>query len=209
MEKKYSNNYYKAINDALLNSKLIQNSTLIEDHDLFYENIVQELKRVKKLGGNIYFFGNGASAAFSNHMALDFSKNGKIVARSLSDSAYITALANDISFENVFTEFLKIENAGKNDLIITISSSGNSPNIASVLEYCQANGITTVGLSGLKENNKTQQLCNYSIYVGRKTYGIVECVHQIILHLILDRYMEIYDWERNSFQNMNIGDFNL
>ena len=45
----------------------------------------------------IYFFGNGASAAFANHMALDFSKNGKILSRSLSDSAMLTALSNDYS----------------------------------------------------------------------------------------------------------------
>ena len=94
-----------------------------------------------------------------------FSKNGKILSRSLSDSALITALSNDYTFENAMVEYLKIEGVNKNDLIITISSSGNSPNIVSVLNYCSINNITTLGLSGLKEDNKSVQLSTYSLFV--------------------------------------------
>jgi D-sedoheptulose 7-phosphate isomerase len=157
----------------------------------------------------MYFFGNGASAAFANHMALDFSKNGKILSRSLSDSAMLTALANDYSYENAMLEYLKIEGVTKEDLIITISSSGNSPNILNVLNFCKDNNIQTLALSGLKKDNKSILLADHSIYVPMKTYGMVECIHQIFLHLILDESMEIFEWDRAEYQNMNATNFKL
>ena len=157
----------------------------------------------------IYFFGNGASAAFANHMALDFSKNGKILARSLSDSAMLTALANDYTYELAMLEYLKIEGVNKDDLVITISSSGNSPNVVSVLNHCKENNIKSLALSGLKQDNKSIILADYSIYVPMKTYGMVECIHQIFLHLILDQSMDIFEWDRQVFQNMNSKNFTL
>ena len=157
----------------------------------------------------IYFFGNGASASFSNHMALDWSKNGGILSFSLSDSSMLTALANDYSFEDSFLEFLKINNPTNNDLVITTSSSGNSPNIVSVLNYCSINNITTLGLSGLKEDNKSVQLSTYSLFVPMKTYGMVECIHQVFHHLLLDKYMAINEWEKLESQNMNSNNFKL
>jgi D-sedoheptulose 7-phosphate isomerase len=121
----------------------------------------------------------------------------------------LTALANDYSYEHAMLEFLKIEGVSKEDLVITISSSGNSPNIASVLNYCKENRIQSLALSGLKNNNKSISLADYSIYVPMKTYGMVECIHQIFLHLILDESMEVFEWDRNEFQNMNASNFKL
>jgi D-sedoheptulose 7-phosphate isomerase len=208
MENKYFSNYFKSINQGLVDSLYYTNKQLSEP-DIFFlkiKNILIKLRETKK---KIYFFGNGASAAFANHMALDFSKNGKILSRSLSDSAMLTALSNDYSYENAMIEFLKIEIVTKDDLVITISSSGNSPNIISVLNYCKENNIQTLALSGLKKENKSIELADYSIYVPMKTYGMVECIHQILLHLILDESMEIFEWDRNDFQNMNASNFKL
>jgi D-sedoheptulose 7-phosphate isomerase len=106
-------------------------------------------------------------------------------------------------------EYLKIEGVTNNDLVITISSSGNSPNVISVLEYCKENNIKSLALSGLKKDNKSIQLANHSIYVPMKTYGMVECIHQIFLHLILDESMEIFEWDRAEYQNMNATNFKL
>lgn len=175
----------------------------------FFKNIKNHLNLIKKNKNKIYFFGNGASAAFSNHMALDFSKNGKILARSLSDSAMLTALSNDFSYEKAMLEYLKIEGVAKDDLVITISSSGNSPNVLRVLEYCKENNIKSLAFSGLKQDNKSIALADYSIYVPMKTYGMVECIHQIFLHLILDELMDIFEWDREEFQNMNASNFKL
>ncbi|MDB4605768.1 SIS domain-containing protein [Cyclobacteriaceae bacterium] len=176
---------------------------------LLFEKVQKSLKKLKKNNKNIYFFGNGASAAFANHMALDFSKNGGILSKSLSDSAMLTALSNDYSYEKAMLEYLKIEDVSKDDLVITISSSGNSPNILNVLRHCKENNIKTLALSGLKIDNNSISLADYSIYVPMKTYGMVECIHQIFLHLILDEFMEIYEWDRGDVQNMNASNFKL
>jgi D-sedoheptulose 7-phosphate isomerase len=204
----YYSNYFKSINDGFNCSKyFVQN--LEQDINLFFESINNLLLQLRQNKKKIYFFGNGASAAFANHMALDFSKNGRINSKSLSDSAMLTALSNDYSFDQAMVEYLKIENVESNDLVITISSSGNSPNIINVLDYCKMNNIRTLAFSGLKSDNKSILLSDYSIYVPMKTYGMVECIHQIFLHLILDRFMDIFEWDRKDYQNMNYTNFKL
>ncbi len=208
MENKYYSNYFKSIGQGLENSLFYANQQVSEP-ELFFQTIKGILTKLRETRNKIYFFGNGASAAFANHMALDFSKNGKILSRSLSDSALLTALSNDYTYEKAMLEYLKIEGVSKDDLVITISSSGNSPNVVSVLEYCKENNIKSLALSGLKNDNKSITLADYSIYVPMKTYGMVECIHQIFLHLILDESMEIFEWDRNDFQNMNASNFKL
>ena len=208
MENKYYANYFNSINKGLIESKFsISNDET--SPDLFFDTIKSIIVNIRLNKNKIYFFGNGASSAFANHMALDFSKNGKILSRSLSDSAMLTALSNDYSYENAMLEFLKLEGVTEDDLVITISSSGNSPNVVSVLNHCKNNNLKSLALSGLKKDNKSVSLADYSMYVPMKTYGMVECIHQIFLHLILDNSMEICEWDRSEFQNMNVSNFKL
>ena len=204
----FYSNYFKSINDGL-NSTIYHISNEQFEPKFFFETIKEIIKNLRLNKNKIYFFGNGASAAFANHMALDFSKNGKILSRSLCDSAMLTALSNDFSYEDSMLEFLKIEGVTKDDLIITISSSGNSQNIVNVLNYSRNNKIKSLALSGLKKDNNSILLADYSIYVPMKTYGIVECIHQIFLHLILDQSMEIFEWTREDTQNMNALNFKI
>jgi len=202
MKTNYYSNYFKSINQGLTDSIYHIGQQHIEP-EIFFQKIKENLKKLRESRNRIYFFGNGASAAFASHMALDFSKNGQILSRTLSDSALLTALSNDYSYESAMVEFLKIERASKEDLVITISSSGNSPNVVNVLDFCKEMDIPSLALSGLKNNNKSIEKANFSIYVPMKTYGMVECIHQIFLHLILDDSMEVYEWDRDEFQNMN------
>ncbi len=200
--------YYDSINKALKKSIYSSNQSPA-NIESFFDNINSILLSIQKSGNKIYFFGNGASSAFANHMALDFSKNGNILSYSLSDSSLLTALANDYSYEDACVEFLKINKVNKNDLVITISSSGNSKNIINIINYCNNNDIITLSFSGLKPDNHSIKNSRFSIFVPAYTYGIVECCHQILLHLILDKFMNIKEWDRNSFQNMSIDEFNL
>lgn len=208
MGNNYVSNYFEYIGKGLNETSYKSPMGSIEKEDFFNE-IVSLTKKIKERGGRLFFIGNGASAAFSNHMALDWSKNGGIYASSLSDSSLLTALSNDYSYESAFVEFLKINKVNFNDLVITISSSGNSVNIVGILDYCNENKITTLALSGLKKDNASVNKASYSLYVPRKTYGLVECIHQIFLHLWLDMYMGIQDWARDSYQNMDASNFNL
>lgn len=208
MERQYYENYFESINKGLLNSKFFEDYKPSTPR-IFFKKIQNLITNIRANNYRIFFFGNGASAAFANHMALDFSKNGKILSRSLSDSALLTALSNDYDFQTAMVEYLKIESVTKNDLVITISSSGNSQNIINVLNYCNDKKINTLALSGLKNNNKSIKTAKNSIYVPLKTYGMVECIHQIFLHLILDQSMGINEWDREDYQNMNISNFNI
>lgn len=179
------------------------------ESSLFFHELNEHTKKVKQNGGRLFFFGNGASASFSNHMALDWSKNGGILALCLSDSAMLTALANDFDFDDCFLEFLKINSPTSNDLVITTSSSGNSKNIVKILEYCKENTISSFGLSGLNEGNKTEILSDFSLFVPMKTYGMVECIHQLFHHIFLDKFMGIEEWNKTESQNMDARNFKL
>ena len=145
----YSEKYMSSIENCIKYSSYSILGKNKKMESFFYEldKFVQEISLNK---GRLFFFGNCASAAFSNHMALDWSKNGGILSFCLSDSAMLTALANDYDYDACFLEFLKINKPQSNDLVITTSSSGNSKNIVNVLEYCKINNIKSFVLSGLK-----------------------------------------------------------
>jgi len=204
----YLKNYVNSINNGLIESTFKINQKTI-DGDAFFEKLVAYTNEVELNKGRIFFFGNGASAAFSNHMALDWSKNGGVLSICLSDSAMLTALANDYNFDGCFLEFLKIYKPTSNDLIVTTSSSGNSKNIVNVLEYCKESNIRTFGFSGLNKGNKTEKLADFSLFVPMKTYGMVECIHQVFHHLWLDKYMKIGEWDKTESQNMDSNNFKL
>lgn len=204
----YSKNYIQSIYDGLCKSDFMINNNKFEIND-FFKSLLEKTKDVQINQGRFFFFGNGASASFSNHMALDWSKNGGVLALSLSDSSMLTALANDFDYETCFLEYLKINKPTIKDFIITTSSSGNSANVIEVLNYCKSNNIQSLALSGLNKNNKSLGLCDYSIHVNMKTYGMVECIHQIFHHLWLDYFMNIEEWKKKESQNMDSKNFKL
>ena len=204
----YSENYLSSIENCMKNSSYSifgENKQM----EVFFDGLDKFVQEVSLNKGRLFFFGNGASAAFSNHMALDWSKNGGILSFCLSDSAMLTALANDYDYDACFLEFLKINKPSSNDLVITTSSSGNSKNIVNVLEFCKINNIKSFGLSGLNKGNKTEQISDFSLFVPAKTYGMVECIHQIFHHLMLDKFMKINEWEKSESQNMDANNFKL
>lgn len=208
MVERYSVNYLEAFAKVLKESMFERESKQISQEEWLVQ-VVSLSNSLEKNNGRIFFVGNGASAAFSNHMALDWSKNGGVQSVSLSDSAMLTALANDYSYEESFVEYMKICKCSSSDILVSVSSSGNSPNIRSAIDYAKSESIPVVGLSGLKVDNYTRKTADFSLYVSAKTYGIVECAHQLFLHMWLDRKMEIHEWDRTTVQNMNNSEFNL
>ena len=206
--KSYNENYIDLINQGLTKSIFHENQKKISA-EFFFDSVNQFLKSVQRHNGRIFFFGNGASAAFSNHMSLDWSKNGGILSLCLSDSSMLTALANDYDYDHCFLEFLKINMPTENDIIITTSSSGNSPNVVNVLSYCKSKNIKTLALSGLNLENKSMKIADYSLFVPLKTYGMVECIHQVFHHLILDKFMNVEEWSKKESQNMDAKNFKL
>ena len=138
-----------------------------------------------RAGCKIYFIGNGASAAISSHMATDFWKNGGIRALAFNDGPLLTCMGNDYGYEQVFAKPLQMF-ADPGDVLIAISSSGQSPNILLGAKAARQKHCRVITLSGFKPDNPLRSLGDYNFYVPAQTYGAVEIVHHSICHCLLD-----------------------
>jgi D-sedoheptulose 7-phosphate isomerase len=141
----------------------------------------------------VFTLGNGGSASTASHIAADLAKNtiGPNMRRfriaSLNDNtAIVTALANDLGYENVFSE--QLQNLIRpGDLLIAVSASGNSPNVIKAIRYAQAKSAEVVGLLGF-DGGAAAQLVDLAIVVDSKDYGVVEDTHLIINHILVEYF---------------------
>jgi D-sedoheptulose 7-phosphate isomerase len=153
----------------------------------------EKLYRANRNDKQVFTLGNGGSASTASHMAADLAKNtiGTNMRRfrvmSLNDNAAIlTSLANDLGYENVFRE--QLENLVRpGDLLIALSASGRSPNVLKALRYAQAQCAQTACLLGF-EGGDAASLCDVAIIVPTEHYGVVEDVHLIINHILVDYF---------------------
>lgn len=153
-------------------------------------DIVDAIKTVVLAANHIFFIGNGGSAAIACHMTADFMKNGGKQTVSLYDIATLTCLGNDYGYEHVFSKQLE-RLAEEDDLLIAISSSGNSKNIINAIETAHRKGVKVVALTGFGADNVCRNKADYSIYVPSNEYGIVESVHNMLLQEVVDQIMKI------------------
>lgn len=138
-----------------------------------------------KRGGKLIFIGNGASASISSHMAADFWKNGRIKAVSFNDAALLTCVSNDFGYNQVFERPTEMF-ADSGDILVAISSSGNSENIIRGARMALSKGCDVVTLSGFKKENPLRRLGAVNFYVPFSSYGQVEVLHHSICHCMLD-----------------------
>jgi D-sedoheptulose 7-phosphate isomerase len=204
---KYFHHYQATIASALANLQITNRDGQSLDAEAGFEQWCHMTRSVFLEGSRQFLCGNGASAAFANHMALDWTKNGRVVTHSFSDSALLTAAANDMGADDLFAAPLTWY-AQPGDQLVTISSSGNSPNILKAIAAAREKGMTVITLSGLKPDNASRRLGDLNFYIPSKTYGVVECLHQVLLHIWLDRYSGIKEWERTTEQNMRHDQYN-
>jgi D-sedoheptulose 7-phosphate isomerase len=142
-------------------------------------------------GQHIYLVGNGASAMMASHFAADACKNGGLSAMAFNDASLLTATANDVAFEEVFALPLS-RLARSGDLLIAISSSGNSPNILRAIDTARSIPAEIVTLTGQGADNRARLRGDLNFYVPSSRYGWVECAHQLILHYWLDQYLNLH-----------------
>lgn len=152
------------------------------------EDIFTLQKTIQSTDGKILILGNGGSNAISSHIAEDYTKVLKKPSMSFSDGPRLTCYANDYGYENAFKHFL-MEFSDKQGLVILISSSGNSKNILNCADYCIENKLKFLSLSGFSPNNRLRSISTdkaiLNIWVDSSDYGIVELVHETILHSIV------------------------
>ena len=151
---------------------------------------IETLLDARERGANIYFIGNGGSAATASHFANDIaigtnSYEKPFRAISLTDSnAIITAVGNDFGFEEIFVRQLRVlGRAG--DVVVAISASGNSPNLIRAFDYAKSIGIKTVAITAF-DGGKIKQMADEGVHVptAPKEYGPAEDAHMVLDHLV-------------------------
>ena len=142
-------------------------------------------------GHRMHFIGNGASAMMASHFAADACKNAGLSAMAFNDASLLTAIANDLAFEEIFA--LPLRQLGRpGDVVVAISSSGNSPNVIRALDVARSLPAKIVTLSGKSVDNQARARGDLNFYVAADRYGWVECAHQLILHYWLDQYLNLH-----------------
>ncbi len=162
--------------------------------------IADLMVKTRDQGGTIYICGNGDSASNAVHFAADFDKGTMVEGsrkrfrvHSLTVNVpLMTAWANDTSYEMIFKEQL-VDILRKEDLVIGISGSGNSPNILRAIEYANEVGAETIGLCGF-DGGKLAKTAKHPIIARVDNMEITEDIHWIIGHLVkvelLGRFMK-------------------
>ena len=153
-----------------------------------FEWVADTARTAHNAGKKVVLIGNGGSAAVASHHAIEFLKNGGIRALSLNDPAAITALSNDFGYANVYSEQLKAQGL-PGDMLIAISSSGQSVNILKSVETARAQGMTVCTLSGFQPDNLLRGRGDVNFYVNSNQYGFVELAHHALIQAILDIYV--------------------
>jgi D-sedoheptulose 7-phosphate isomerase len=157
--------------------------------------LIEKLRRALKEERQIFVFGNGGSAANSSHFVTDLGKGAsdKLSSRfrclSLNDNvSWMTALGNDNSYEDVFVR--QLMNYGRRgDIALTMSVSGNSPNVVRAVDWARQNGLSTIALVGAKRG-RLADIAEQVIVINSTHYGRVEDAHMGICHMLCYAFME-------------------
>ena len=157
------------------------------DHDKLTK-AAELLNHAFEAGAWLFVCGNGGSAAIANHLLCDFAKgiqtDTDLLPRVISLSAnleLITAIANDIAYADCFVYQLRTA-ARAGDMLLTISSSGDSENVVRAVDWASTNGVQTIALTGF-DGGRTARVAAINIHVKGNNYGVVEDTHQSIMHV--------------------------
>lgn len=159
------------------------------DYNFGMAMLVEKFTWHKRRASQIFFIGNGGSSAIASHMTADFMKNGGMNTYSLYDNAVTTCMGNDWGYEYIFSKPLEFL-LRPDDLLIAISSSGNSQNIINAIEVSKRKCASVITFTGFEADNKVKQMGDINVYVPSGKYGMVESVHNLILQQVVDEIME-------------------
>lgn len=156
----------------------------IDEHAVIQELLV-EFAKVRERQGKVVVLGNGGSAAIASHVITDLRNVGGLCALTLHEAAPLTCYTNDFGYEQAFAkQIAAFAHAG--DLLIAISSSGQSPNILNAAQAANDKGMAVMTLSGFKADNPLRKLGRWNYWLDSGHYGTVELGHLFVLHHITD-----------------------
>ena len=153
------------------------------------ESIGKQLAEIFKSGGKVLICGNGGSATDAMHFAEEFtgrfrSDRKALPAIALADSSHITCVGNDYGFKEIFARGVEAY-AKPGDMVIGLSTSGNSENIIRAFQKAEEIGCKTVALLG-KDGGKLTGKCDYEFIIPGKTSDRIQELHMIILHIVIE-----------------------
>lgn len=180
-------NQYNGSSSAYL-SKLSQAIDLLDKGQM--DNAIEIIANTWKAGKQIIALGNGGSSLTALHFVNDWNKSifmstqQPFRGRTLIDNiGLLMSYANDVSFQDVFSEQLK-NILTEGDLVLAISGSGNSENVIRAVEYANANGATTIGLCGF-DGGRLKKIVQHVVWVDVSDMQITEDVHSIFGHIVM------------------------
>ena len=184
------NSYISELNERLESTEIWDvKGHLCDNYNRAIQMLLDMFTRHKENGSQLFFIGNGGSSAIASHMTADFMKNGGMNTYSLYDQAVTTCMGNDYGYEYIFSRPLQFL-IREDDLIVAISSSGNSKNIINAIQTAKYKKAEIITFTGFEPDNQVKQLGDMNVYVPCKKYGIVESIHNLILQQIVDMIME-------------------
>ncbi len=154
----------------------------------YINKAVQIIQKINKKN-KIILVGNGASASISSHLAIDFTKAAGVRAINFNEAALLTCFSNDYKYENWVVNALRFYHI-PGDLVVLISSSGQSANIINAAKYIKKNNIPLITLSGISKKNPLKNYGKINFYVDSKKYNVIELVHLTILLAIIESLIE-------------------
>lgn len=177
--------HFNTLNHLQLNTQITnQAGTSIPLEDGF-KQYIEHVKAIRHHQNKIMIIGNGGSAGIASHLAIDYSKNGRLHAMTFNDPSALTCLSNDYGYEYAFAKQIEYH-ARKDDVLIAISSSGKSENILKAVAAARLIGCKVITFSGFEINNPLSQLGDLNFYIASKEYGFVEVAHLSLGHAMLD-----------------------
>lgn len=183
------NEYINELIDKLEKTEIWKKQKKCVTYDEGIQLLIDRFTEHKRHFSHVFFIGNGGSSAIASHMTADFMKNGGMNTYSLYDNAVTTCMGNDYGYEYIFSrpmEFL----INPHDLVVAISSSGNSANIHNAIEAARKKGAEVITFTGFCPDNQVKQNGDVNVYVPSDKYGIVESIHNLMLQQIVDLIME-------------------
>lgn len=175
MDKKWIEDFMEDVKSKIVTEDLADNMIAMK-------NMILE---TRENGGKIIFAGNGASTLIANHGALDYVNQLGVRTASVNSAEFITAAANDFGYEGIFERYVNLY-AEKGDMLVVVSSSGNSVNVINAAGRARELGCNVVTFSGFKSTNPLRQCGHINFWADSDNYNKVESIHNLWLVSVCD-----------------------
>ena len=185
-------------------SHMLNIANILTEHDTVLQSVRNDAKLLQNLeiftnkviecynlDGKILLCGNGGSASDAQHIAAEWQGRYLLDRRPLhaealhANTSYITAVANDYGFEHIYSRAVEAQGR-KNDILIGLSTSGNSPNIVAALAQGKKNGMYCIGMTGNKNDTKMSEFCDLLIAVPSSVTARIQEMHILIGHIVCE-----------------------